>query len=121
MIPSIRGTHDILPGEVEKWQHVERVARDLCDRYGYVEVRTPVIEREELFAKGTGATTDIVQKEMYTFADKGGERSIDPAQHGLRGNKSKWMSDLKGDCPNRDHPQMRQRCDLICPDLPKVL
>ena len=74
MIPSIRGTHDILPGEVEKWQHVERVARDLCDRYGYVEVRTPVIEREELFAKGTGATTDIVQKEMYTFADKGGER-----------------------------------------------
>ncbi len=46
----------------------------LCERYGYVEVRTPVIEREELFAKGTGETTDIVQKEMYTFTDKGGER-----------------------------------------------
>ena len=61
MIPSIRGTHDILPGEVENWQHVERVARELCDRYGYVEVRTPIIEREELFTKGTGATTDIVQ------------------------------------------------------------
>lgn len=74
MIPAIRGTHDILPGEVERWQHVEHTARSLCDRYGYVEVRTPVIEREELFAKGTGETTDIVQKEMYSFTDKGGER-----------------------------------------------
>jgi histidyl-tRNA synthetase len=74
VIPAVRGTHDILPGEVERWQHVERIARSLCDRYGYVEVRTPVIEREELFAKGTGETTDIVQKEMYSFTDKGGER-----------------------------------------------
>ena len=74
MIPAIRGTHDILPGEVEKWRHVERMARELCERYGYVEVRTPVIEREELFAKGTGETTDIVLKEMYAFEDKGGER-----------------------------------------------
>jgi histidyl-tRNA synthetase len=46
----------------------------LCERFGYLEVRTPVIEREELFAKGTGETTDIVQKEMYAFTDKGGER-----------------------------------------------
>lgn len=74
MIPAVRGTHDILPGEVEKWQRVERIARSLCDRYGYVEVRTPVLEHEELFAKGTGETTDIVQKEMYTFTDKGGDR-----------------------------------------------
>src|SRR4029079_14347550 len=74
LIPAVRGTHDILPGVVERWQFVERIARSLCDRYGYVEVRTPVIEREELFAKGTGETTDIVQKEMYTFADKGGDR-----------------------------------------------
>jgi histidyl-tRNA synthetase len=74
MITAIRGTHDILPGEVEKWQHVERTARALCERYGYVELRTPVIEREELFAKGTGESTDIVQKEMYSFTDKGGER-----------------------------------------------
>jgi histidyl-tRNA synthetase len=74
MIPAVRGTHDILPGEVDKWQYVERVARELCARYGYLEIRTPVIEREELFAKGTGETTDIVQKEMYTFTDKGGER-----------------------------------------------
>ena len=74
MIPAVRGTHDILPGEVEKWQTVERAARTLCERYGYVEVRTPVIEREELFSKGTGETTDIVQKEMYSFTDKGGDR-----------------------------------------------
>ena len=74
MIPAIRGTRDILPGEVERWQHLERVARDVCRRYGYRELRTPVIEREELFAKGTGESTDIVQKEMYTFTDKGGER-----------------------------------------------
>ena len=71
---AIRGTHDILPGEVGKWQFVERIARSLCDRYGYVEVRTPVIEKEELFAKGSGESTDIVQKEMYAFTDKGGER-----------------------------------------------
>jgi histidyl-tRNA synthetase len=74
MIPAIRGTHDILPGEVERWQRVEAVSRRLFERYGYAEVRTPVIEREELFAKGTGETTDIVQKEMYAFTDKGGER-----------------------------------------------
>ena len=74
MIPAIRGTHDILPGAIERWQHAEQVIRDVCARYGYREIRTPVIEREELFAKGTGETTDIVQKEMYAFEDKGGER-----------------------------------------------
>ena len=74
MIPAIRGTHDILPGEIERWQQAEQVIRDICARYGYREIRTPVIEREELFAKGTGESTDIVQKEMYAFEDKGGER-----------------------------------------------
>jgi histidyl-tRNA synthetase len=74
MIPAVRGTHDILPGEVERWQRVESVSRRLFERYGYAEVRTPIIEREELFSKGTGETTDIVQKEMYAFTDKGGER-----------------------------------------------
>ena len=57
-----------------RWRRVEGVARDLCARYGYAELRTPVIEREELFAKGTGESTDIVQKEMYAFTDKGGDR-----------------------------------------------
>ena len=74
MIAGVRGTRDILPGEVERWQRLEAVARDVCRRYGYHEIRTPVLERESLFAKGTGESTDIVQKEMYTFTDKGGER-----------------------------------------------
>ena len=74
MIPGIRGTRDILPEEIGRWQQVERVASAVCERYGYTELRTPVIEREELFAKGTGETTDIVQKEMYAFTDKGGDR-----------------------------------------------
>jgi histidyl-tRNA synthetase len=74
MIPAVRGTRDILPDEIRKWQFVEETARHIFDLYGYAELRTPLLEREELFAKGTGETTDIVQKEMYTFTDKGGER-----------------------------------------------
>lgn len=66
-----RGTQDILPGESEKWQYIERVAKDLCDLYQYQEIRTPIFESTELFEKGVGDTTDIVQKEMYTFTDKG--------------------------------------------------
>jgi histidyl-tRNA synthetase len=74
MIAAIRGTQDILPGTVERWQFVEATACRVFEQYGYAEIRTPVIEREELFAKGTGETTDIVQKEMYAFTDKDGER-----------------------------------------------
>ena len=74
IIPSVRGTRDILPGEVERWAFVEDAARRVFEQYGYFEIRTPIIEREELFSKGTGETTDIVQKEMYAFTDKGGER-----------------------------------------------
>ncbi|PWA12535.1 histidine--tRNA ligase [Pueribacillus theae] len=70
-----RGTQDILPGEVEKWQYIEQKARDLCKRYGYEEIRTPMFESTELFIRGVGDTTDIVQKEMYTFEDRG-ERSL---------------------------------------------
>lgn len=67
-----RGTQDILPGEVEKWQYVEKIARDICRRYNYREIRTPIFEHTELFLRGVGDTTDIVQKEMYTFEDKAG-------------------------------------------------
>ncbi len=70
-----RGTQDILPGEIEKWQYVEQKAREMCIRYGYEEIRTPIFESTELFVRGVGETTDIVQKEMYTFQDRG-ERSI---------------------------------------------
>jgi histidyl-tRNA synthetase len=67
-----RGTQDILPGKVEFWQFVEEKARDLCRRYNYKEIRTPMFEQTELFMRGVGDTTDIVQKEMYTFEDRGG-------------------------------------------------
>ncbi|OIJ07705.1 histidine--tRNA ligase [Anaerobacillus arseniciselenatis] len=67
-----RGTQDILPGKVEHWQYVEDKARDICRRYNYKELRTPIFEQTELFMRGVGDTTDIVQKEMYTFEDRGG-------------------------------------------------
>lgn len=70
-----KGTKDVLPGESGKWQYIERVIRDICARFGYSEIRTPVFEHTELFLRGVGGTTDIVQKEMYTFLDKG-NRSI---------------------------------------------
>lgn len=70
-----RGTSDIMPNEVKKWQYLERVFRDLCREYGYSEIRTPVFEHTELFERGVGGTTDIVEKEMYTFTDRG-RRSI---------------------------------------------
>ena len=70
-----KGTKDVLPGEVHKWQFVEDKIRDICDRFGYRQIRTPVFEYTELFDRGIGASTDVVQKEMYTFLDKGG-RSV---------------------------------------------
>lgn len=66
-----RGTQDILPGEVEKWQLIEAKARELCENYQYKEIRTPIFEHTDLFSRGVGDTTDIVQKEMYTFEDRG--------------------------------------------------
>ncbi|MFC3883046.1 histidine--tRNA ligase [Bacillus songklensis] len=70
-----RGTQDILPGTVELWQYVEQQARTICRMFNYKEIRTPMFEHTELFQRGVGDTTDIVQKEMYTFEDRGG-RSI---------------------------------------------
>lgn len=67
-----RGTQDILPGQSEKWQFIEEKIRELCRVYRYKEIRTPMFESTELFQRGVGDTTDIVQKEMYTFEDRGG-------------------------------------------------
>jgi len=72
LISAIKGTKDILPKEAKKWQKVEAVAKRIFQLYGYREIRTPVFEATELFERGTGLTTDIVIKEMYTFTDKGG-------------------------------------------------
>lgn len=71
-IKAVRGTRDIVPSEVYKWQYVESAARSVFEAFGFREIRTPMFEHTELFIKGTGEITDIVQKEMYTFTDKGG-------------------------------------------------
>ena len=70
-IQAPRGTYDILPGQSEKWQEIEQKINELCRLYQYKEIRTPVFEHTELFQRGVGDTTDIVQKEMYTFQDRG--------------------------------------------------
>jgi len=70
-----RGTKDLLPGETEKWQAVEQLIRDTCHLFQYKEIRTPIFEHTELFTRSVGDTTDIVQKEMYTFTDRG-DRSL---------------------------------------------
>lgn len=71
---ALRGTRDILPDEIEAWLHVERTARDLFRRYGFREIRTPVLEATELFARSVGEASDIVHKEMYTF--RRGDESV---------------------------------------------
>src|SRR5262247_1116107 len=72
-IKAVRGVRDILPAEVERWQRVEATARRVFEAYGYREIRLPLFERTELFARGIGDETDIVKKEMYTFEDRSGE------------------------------------------------
>src|SRR3972149_1976588 len=72
-IKGVRGAPDILPAEVGRWQRVETEARRILESFGYEEIRTPVFERTELFVRGIGEGTDIVEKEMYTFEDRGGE------------------------------------------------
>ncbi len=71
----VKGMNDLLPGEIERWQEVETAAREVMGRYGFAEVRTPILEDTGLFVRSVGETTDIVGKEMYTFEDKGG-RSV---------------------------------------------
>ena len=67
-----RGTNDFLPADTAKWQELEALLRTMCREYGFGEIRTPLFEETELFQRGVGETTDIVQKEMYTFNDHGG-------------------------------------------------
>lgn len=79
-----RGTADLLPGQVEQWQRLEEVLRDAFLRYNYQEIRTPIFEHTELFSRGVGDTTDIVEKEMYTFIDRG-DRSLTLRPEGTAG------------------------------------
>ncbi|HOX00303.1 MAG TPA: ATP phosphoribosyltransferase regulatory subunit, partial [Deltaproteobacteria bacterium] len=72
-IKAIRGMNDILPKEVRTWRFVEETARKIFGLYGFEELRSPVMEKTELFLRGIGDETDVVEKQMYTFTDKGGE------------------------------------------------
>ena len=79
-----KGTRDILPSQIHKWHFIESVIRDACRRFGFGEIRVPLFEHTELFSRGVGETTDIVQKEMYTFEDKAG-RSLTLRPEGTAG------------------------------------
>ncbi len=81
---AIKGTQDIMPDEVYKNQFIEQTVLDIARKFGFREIRTPVFEHTELFQRGVGETTDVVQKEMYTFDDKGG-RSITLRPEGTAG------------------------------------
>ncbi len=81
---AIKGTRDVLPKEVHKNQYIEATVLDTAEKYGFKEIRTPVFEHTELFQRGVGDTTDVVQKEMYSFDDKGG-RNITLRPEGTAG------------------------------------
>ena len=84
MINIPKGTKDVLPQDSYKWHYVEDLAKSVADKYNFKEIRTPVFEHTELFLRGIGDTTDVVNKEMYTFEDKGG-RSITLKPEGTAG------------------------------------
>ena len=71
-IKAPRGTEDILPGKIEKWQKIDQTARELFLLYNYREIQTPLFEDTRLFERSIGESTDIVEKEMYTFPDEKG-------------------------------------------------
>ena len=84
MIKKPRGTSDILPDSIYKWQYVEKTVKETAENFGFKEIRFPTFEATELFARGVGDTTDVVTKEMYTFTDKGG-RSMTLKPEGTAG------------------------------------
>jgi histidyl-tRNA synthetase len=104
-IQAIRGMNDVLPAETPLWQHLNRTAAEVFAAYGYAELRLPIVERTELFKRVVGEVTDIVEKEMYSFEDRGGEAlSLRPEltagvvragiEHGLLHNQQQrvWCS-----------------------------
>lgn len=93
-----KGTRDVLPDQSYKWQYIEGVAREVAALYGISEIRTPTFEYTELFRRGVGETTDVVNKEMYTFEDKGG-RSITLKPEGTAGAVRLFVENGLESCP----------------------
>ena len=83
-IQALRGTKDILPTDIGYWQHLEATARQILGQASFKEIRTPIFEQTDLFARGIGEATDVVGKEMYTFTDRG-DRSITLRPEGTAG------------------------------------
>src|SRR4051794_6896146 len=71
-IRALNGFKDTLPADVARWQHVEAIARDVAGAFGYQEIRTPVLESADVYHRGVGETSDVVQKETYPFTDRDG-------------------------------------------------
>jgi histidyl-tRNA synthetase len=90
VIAAPRGTHDVLPAEQALWQHVVRTAEEVAAAYGYERIQTPGFEETELFARTSGAGSDVVQKEMYTFEDRGG-RSLTLRPEGTAPNARAYL------------------------------
>ena len=116
MVRLVKGFKDILPEEAGLWQHVEGVARELFGSFGFVELRIPVLEQTELFARSIGANTDIVEKEMYTFTDRSGASlTLRPEatasvvrayiEHKLHGKDPVWKLYTMGPMFRRERPQ----------------
>ena len=92
---AIRGTRDLRPGEIERWHYLEAKVRAVMSRFNYEEIRTPVFESTELFTRSIGTDTDIVQKEMYTFADRKG-RSLTLRPEGTAPVARAWLENNMG-------------------------
>ena len=99
MIQKPKGTKDLLPEESYKWQEVESKVKKVLESYNFKEIRVPVFEHTELFQRGVGETTDVVQKEMYTFDDKGG-RSITLRPEGTAGVARAYLENGMGSMPS---------------------
>jgi histidyl-tRNA synthetase len=116
MIKLVRGFKDILPADTALWQHVEALARELLEDFGFYELRIPLLEQTELFSRSIGAGTDIVEKEMYTFTDRGGASlTLRPeatasvvrayVQHRLYAKDPVWKLYTIGPMFRRERPQ----------------
>lgn len=99
MLQKPKGTRDLLPNESYKWQEVEKKVKNVLESYNFKEIRVPVFEYTELFQRGVGETTDVVQKEMYTFDDKGG-RSITLRPEGTAGVVRAYLENGMGSLPS---------------------
>lgn len=99
MLQKPKGTRDLLPNESYKWQEVEKKVKSVLESYNFKEIRVPVFEYTELFQRGVGETTDVVQKEMYTFDDKGG-RSITLRPEGTAGVVRAYLENGMGSLPS---------------------